>query len=64
MRIHLYTNAHGFNQHRKGNPFHAWTKSSKNRPKDADIHVDVHESDVLDFDEILKECLVRGRDKP
>lgn len=62
MKIHLYTNLMGLHLYRAGQDFWAWSKNSDARPDNAYLHIEVHESDVIEANESGIFC-VRGKGK-
>ena len=48
VKIHLYTNLSGLRLYRAGQDFLAWNENSNDRPVNADVHIEVHESDVIE----------------
>lgn len=62
MKIHLYTNLNGLSLYRAGQDFWAWNKNSDARPAHANVHIEVHESDVIEANE-SGVFYVRGKGK-
>jgi hypothetical protein len=62
VKIHLYTNLNGLHFYRAGKDFWAWNKNSDARPANANVHIEVHESDVIEANE-SGVFYVRGKGK-